>query len=211
MSCSCFTQACRGGHYTLPSLPYATDALEPFLDSRTLELHHDKHHASYVAGANAAAETLRKIARGELPETQAPAASKELAFHLGGHILHCLYWKNMTPEPSGTPGEKLSAAFRESFGSYEGFVRLFRAVTLAVQGSGWGVLGVDPVSHQLMVTGICRHQDILVPGFRPLLVCDVWEHSYYLNYQNKRADYIDAFMKIINWETVEERFLHHHE
>lgn len=210
MNCSCFTQASRGGRYTLPALPYATDALEPFLDARTLELHHDKHHAAYVAGANAARDILQKVAGGELPETLAPAATKDLAFNLGGHILHCLYWGNMTPEKSGPPGEELTAALQASFGSYEGFVRVFRSVTLAIQGSGWGVLGLDPVSRQLMVTGICRHQDILVPGFRPLLVCDVWEHAYYLNYQNNRAGYIDAFMNIINWKAVEKRFLHHH-
>lgn len=205
MKKNCYTCGYEDGRYVLPELPYAAVALEPVLDEQTVLLHHDKHHAAYVAGANAAAETLRRIAAGDLSPEAAPAASQLLAFNLGGHILHCLYWESLSPAPQEGPSGKLADAINASFGGYEGFERIFRAVTLAVQGSGWGVLGLDPVSGSLQVFGICRHQDVLTAGFCPLLACDVWEHAYYLRYHNNRAGYIDAFLKYIDWEKVNKR------
>lgn len=174
--------------------------------AETLYLHHDKHHAAYVAGANAALDTLRRINEGELSPEHAPAASQSLAFNLGGHILHTLYWENLAPEPTVGPDDALAEALESSFGSYSAFERLFCSVAAAVQGSGWGVLGIDPVSRRLLVTGIERHQDVLVPGFEPLLVCDVWEHAYYLSWSNDRKGYIAAFMKKVNWPMVNQRY-----
>lgn len=198
--------AYAGGQYVLPPLPYPTDALEPLLDAETLILHHDKHHAAYVAGANNARETLRRVSAGEMPATAAPAACRDLAFNLAGHILHCLYWENLSPVKQALPNGELTDALYAEFGSYEGFLRQFRSVTTAVQGSGWGVLGVEPAGGRLCICAVHRHQDALLPGFRPLLVCDVWEHAYYLGYRNRRADYIEAFLNMINWEAVACRY-----
>lgn len=204
------TTACgyADGRYVLPPLPYSPAALAPLLDEETVLLHHDKHHAAYVAGANAAAETLRRVAAGDLAPEAAPAATDLLAFNLGGHLLHCLYWESLSPAPQEGPTGDMADALNRSFGSYEGFERVFRSVTLAVQGSGWGVLGVDPVSGLLRIMAICRHQDALVPGFVPLLACDVWEHAYYLRYHNNRAGYINAFLEYANWTNAAEHLTH---
>lgn len=206
MNTTSFNAAYADDRYELPPLPYRDSALEPLICAETLYLHHARHHAAYVAGANAALDTLRLINEGELSPAQAPAATRNLAFNLGGHILHTLYWENLAPEPLTGPGEALAEALEQSFGSYLAFERLFCAVAAGVQGSGWAVLGVDPVSRRLLVTGIQNHQDVLVPGFVPLLVCDVWEHAYYLSWSNDRKGYVAAFMKQVNWEKVDERY-----
>lgn len=207
MKKNCLTCGYEDGRYVLPPLPYAAVALEPLLDEDTVLLHHDKHHAAYVAGANAAAETLRRISAGDLAAEAAPAAADLLAFNLGGHILHCLYWHSISPTPQGAPDGELADAINRSFGSYEGFLSLFRSITLAVQGSGWGVLGVDPVSGKLSIMGTRRHQDVMLPGFVPLIACDVWEHAYYLRYHNNRAGYIDTFLDYIDWEKAKKRLI----
>ena len=193
----------------LPPLPYEVSALEPVLDAETVVLHHSRHHAAYVAGANAAADMMRQIALGELPETMSNTAAQNLAFNLAGHMLHSLYWGNISPQVGQRPGDELAAAINAAFGAYEGFVRLFRSVALGVQGSGWAILARDAVSHRLVVLGTHRHQDALLPRMRPLLVCDVWEHAYYLRYANNRAGYVDAFLNQVCWRTVEKRFNRH--
>lgn len=205
---ACITCGYADGRYVLPPLPFAPAAVAPLLDEETVLLHHDKHHAAYVAGANAAAETLRRVAEGDLSPEAAPAATQLLAFNLGGHILHCAYWNSLSPTPQEGPSGAMADAINRSFGSYQGFERLFRSVTIAVQGSGWGVLGVDPVSGMLRVVGICRHQDALVPAFVPLLVCDVWEHAYYLRYHNNRAGYVNSFLEYANWNNAAELLNH---
>lgn len=190
----------------LPPLPYSVEALEPLLDAETVQLHYARHHAAYVDGANTAVDTMRQVAQGELPESMAATASHRLAFHLAGHMLHTLYWGNLSPEPGQRPCCELADAINTAFGSYEGFVRLFRGAALGVQGSGWAVLARDAVSHQLVVLAAQRHQDALLPRMRPLLVCDVWEHAYYLRYRNNRAGYVEAFMNQICWHAVARRF-----
>lgn len=194
------------GRYELPPLPYADTALQPLASAETLYLHHEKHHAAYVAGANAALETLLLVNEGRLSPSLAPAATQELVFNLSGHILHTLYWGNLCAQPQAGPGPAVAAAICESYGSFDAFERLFVAVALTVKGSGWGVLGVDPVSRRLMVIGIHSHHEVLLPGFRPLLVCDVWEHAYYLSWRNDRRGYLNAFMRQIDWNVVEQRF-----
>lgn len=206
MNCSCLTKGYAEGRYVLPPLPYNEAAMEPLISEETMKLHHDKHHAAYVAGANAAADVLQQVSAGELAPEAASAATLELAFNLGGHILHSLYWGNLSPEPQGTPSGQLADAINRHYGSYQGFLRLFTAVTAAVQGSGWGVMGMDLASRRLLTFGICRHQDAFAPGFRPLLVCDVWEHAYYLTWRNNRKGYIEAMMERINWKGVENRY-----
>lgn len=208
MKKNCFTCGYADGHYVLPPLPYAPAVLAPLLDEETVLLHHDKHHAAYVAGANAAAETLRRVAEGDLAPEAAPPAMQLLAFNLGGHLLHSLYWESLSPSPQEGPSGAMADAINRSFGSYAGFERIFRAVTMAVQGSGWGVLGVDPASGLLRVLGVCRHQDVLLPGFEPILACDVWEHAYYLRYHNNRAGYLNSFLEYANWNNAAKRLNH---
>lgn len=193
------------GRYELPPLPYGGEVPEPLVSAETLRLHYDKHHAAYVAGANAAMETLQLINEGKMSPALAPAATQDLVFNLSGHMLHSLYWENIGAETQTWPRDGMARAIAECFGCYEAFEKLFIAVSLAVKGSGWGVLGMDPVSRRLLVLGIHSHQNVLVPGFCPLLVCDVWEHAYYLTWKNDRKAYLHAFMQQIDWDTVEKR------
>lgn len=193
----------RDGAYVLPPLPYAYDALEPHIDEQTMRLHHDIHHAGYVRGANMAMEKLRSIATGERDRPFSKHWARELAFHGSGHVLHVLFWNGMSPDGGGVAKGPLAAAIRESFGSFEGFLELFRSVSGSVEGSGWGILGLDMLSGRLIVMQAEKHQDLTVHGTIPLLAIDVWEHAYYLRYQNKRVDYVAAFMNVVNWDFVE--------
>lgn len=195
-----------GDKYVLPPLPYAYDALEPHIDAETMKLHHDKHHASYVKGANTAVEKLREIADGKADASLTTHWVRQLAFNGSGHSMHCIFWKNMTPDPKAAPEGALADAIKNSFGSYDGFVRAFKAACSGVEGSGWGVLGYDPISKKLVILGLEKHQNLTMMGITPLLVCDVWEHAYYLKHKNDRGAYIDSFMKVINWNDVEARY-----
>lgn len=194
------------GKYVLPPLPYAYDALEPLMDEETVTLHHDKHHASYVAGANAAAEKLREIAEGKLDPSNTTATVRNLSFHTSGHALHTMFWTNMSPNPKKEPEGKLAQAIKDDFGSLDAMLKVFKAASAGVEGSGWGLLGVDPVSRKLVVLGAEKHQNLEIPGLVPVLACDVWEHAYYLKHKNNRAGFIDNFVKLINWEDVEARY-----
>lgn len=211
MDTICLCVGYKDGHYVLPPLPYDATALEPLLDAETVMLHHARHHAAYVAGANAAAEMMRQVADAELPESMASTAAGNLAFNLAGHMLHMMYWGNLSPCTGQRPCCELADAIDRDFGSYAGFVRVFRNVATGVQGGGWVILAKDAVSHRLVVLGAQRHQDALLPRMHPLLVCDVWEHAYYLRYANNRAGYVDAFLNQICWRTVAKRFNCHHD
>lgn len=211
MDTICLCDGYEAGRYVLPPLPYEYSALEPFLDAETVQVHHDRHHAAYIAGANEAVEMMRGVATEEIPETMAATAAQKLAFNLAGHMLHTLYWGNLSPEQGQHPCCELSDAINTSFGSYGGFARVFRQVALGIQGSGWAVLATDAVSHRLVVLGAHRHQDALLPRMRPLLVCDVWEHAYYLRYHQNRSGYVDSFMNQICWRSVCARFNKHRE
>jgi Fe-Mn family superoxide dismutase len=185
------------GKYALPPLPYATDALEPAYDKRTVEIHHDKHHAGYVKGLNAALAKLEEARKaGKFEDVK--ALSRDLAFNGSGHILHSIFWHSMTPGGSKCEGE-IEKAMAESFGSAKAGMDLFAAATNAVEGSGWGVLAWEPVADRLLVLQAEKHQNLTVWGTVPLLVCDVWEHAYYLKYANMRGDWVKAFMTIANW------------
>ena len=194
--------------YTLPDLAYKS--LEPVIDDATLALHHDKHHAGYVKGANAALAALEK-ARDAGDYTAIKAVERDLAFHGSGHALHALYWTSMWPGGRGKPSAELAKAVEASFGSQEKMLAQFAAATKAVEASGWGILAWEPLGRRLVVLGAERHQDLTVWGCVPLLVCDVWEHAYYLKYQNRRPDYVDAWMKIIDWDSAGQRFAAGHE
>lgn len=193
--------------FELPPLPYAYDALEPHIDEATMRLHHDKHHAGYVAGLNNALKKLED-ARSSGDMSLVKHWSREAAFNGSGHFLHALFWTNMSPEGGGEPGGKLREAIEKDFGSYEAFKNQYMAAATAVEGSGWAILGYhkhDDGGHLLIVQAE-KHQNLTVQGIMPLLVLDVWEHAYYLRYQNKRADFVKAIFNVINWNDVARRF-----
>jgi Fe-Mn family superoxide dismutase len=192
------------GECKLPPLPYAYDALEPYIDKETLTIHHDKHHAGYVKQFNVAMQKLEE-ARASGDFSLVKHWSREFAFNGSGHVLHSLYWSNMAPKGGEAKGELLEA-FKKSFGGFDRFRKQFIAATNAVEASGWGIMGYEPYMGNLVVLQAEKHQDLTVWGVCPLLVCDVWEHAYYLKYQNRRPEYVDNFFKIINWPAVERRY-----
>ena len=196
--------AFAAGQYVLPDLPYATDALAPHLSAEILTLHHDKHHAGYVRGLNVALDKLA-AAREAGDFAQIKALSRALAFHGSGHVLHSLFWHSMSPD-DGQASEEFLAAVQRDFGSVQAMQTQFAKASAAVEGSGWGVLAYEPVAGKLLVLQAEKHQNLTVWGAVPLLVCDVWEHAYYLQYQNKRADWVDAFMQLADWSFASERF-----
>jgi Fe-Mn family superoxide dismutase len=195
----------ENGKYVLPDLPYNYDALEPYYDQQTLKLHHDKHHAGYVKKFNAALDKLAQ-ARDKGDYSSVQALSNELAFNGSGHVLHTLFWNSMTPGGSDMTAE-LKEAFEQSFGSVEKGRSHFAAATKAVEASGWGVLAFEPYSQKLIVLQCEKHQNLTIWSAVPLMVCDVWEHAYYLKYQNNRGDWVDNFMKITNWKFVSDRLM----
>ncbi len=193
----------QNGIYVLPPLPYEYDALEPMYDARTLRIHHDRHHAGYVRGLNTVLEKL-KDARSGGNYGQIKALSRALAFHGSGHVLHAIFWNSMTPGGKG-PSRQLESKMHASFGSVKKCQAQFAAATKAVEASGWGVLAYEPISDGLLVLQAEKHQNLTIWGVVPLLVCDVWEHAYYLKYQNKRGDWVDNFMKLANWDFASKR------
>ncbi len=196
------------GEYVLPPLPYAYDALVPHIDEQTMQIHHDKHHAGYVRGLNKAVAAL-KDARSSSDSSLIQHWERQLAFHGGGHVNHTLFWTGMAPAGSGgggKPSGSLAEAINKSFGSFDAFQFQFKAAAGAVEGSGWGWLVYEPISSRLLVTQMENQQKMLFAGVVPLLGVDVWEHAYYLNYQNRRADYVTAFMNVINWSEIQRRY-----
>lgn len=192
--------------FELPPLPYDYDALEPYYDETTVRLHHGKHHQAYVDGLNAAAKQVTgMLDSGDF--AGAKVAAKALAFHGSGHVLHSIFWTNMKPGGGGQPAGELAAAIQAQFGSFDAFRKLFLATANAVEGSGWGVLAVCPATKMMAVLQAEKHENLTVWGMRPVLVLDVWEHAYYLKYQNRRAEWTAAFMDhLVNWEDVAERY-----
>lgn len=187
--------------YTLPDLPYDYAALEPHISGRIMELHHDKHHAAYVAGANAALDALAQAREsGDLAAVN--LHEKNLAFNLGGHTNHTVFWHNLSPEGGGEPDGELAAAIVDQFGSFAAFKAHFAAVATGIQGSGWAVLGWDAVGERLLVFQLFDQQANVPLGVTPLLMLDMWEHAFYLDYLNVKADYVKAFWNLANWSDV---------
>jgi Fe-Mn family superoxide dismutase len=188
----------------LPPLPYKYSALEPVISQKIMELHHDKHHKSYVDGANAALEKLEKYRKGEI-EIDVRATLRDLSFHMNGHVLHSIFWHNMKPpEENNKPGGKIGDLINKVFGSFESFKKEFSNAAKSVEGSGWAVLVKDEKDN-LYVFQIEKHNLMHVAGFKPILVLDVWEHAYYLDYLNDRGKYVDNWWKVVNWDDVEKR------
>ncbi|HTL84856.1 MAG TPA: superoxide dismutase [Acidimicrobiia bacterium] len=191
--------------YELPALAYDFGALEPHYSARTLELHHDKHHKAYVDGVNS---TLEKLAgareSGDL--SAIVGLEKTLAFNLSGHVLHTLFWKNLSPNGGDRPEGELAAAIAEFFGDFDKFKKQLSQATSTVQGSGWGALTWEPLGERLFIEQIYDHQGNVGQGGVPLLVIDAWEHAYYLQYENRRAEYVDAIWNVLDWSDVAARF-----
>jgi len=191
--------------YSLPDLPYDYGALEPHLSGQIIELHHDKHHAAYVAGANTALDKLAEAReKGEFGALT--GIEKNLAFHVSGHLLHSLYWQNMSPDGGGEPEGELAAAVVEDFGSVDALKTQMSQVIATVQGSGWAALSWEPVGQRLVVHQVLDHQDNVAAGSLPIFVIDGWEHAWYLQYKNVKADYVTAFWNVVNWADVATRF-----
>ena len=191
--------------YTLPDLPYDYAALEPHYSGEILELHHDKHHAAYVAGANATLERLAE-SREHNDYASLVGLEKTLSFNVSGHILHSVFWKNLSPDGGDRPDGELATAIEEHFGSFDGFAAQLTAATNTIQGSGWGVLGWEPLGGRLLVEQVYDHHGNVGQGTVPLLVFDAWEHAFYLQYKNVKADFVKALWNLINWEDVSARF-----
>jgi len=195
------------GEYTLPDLRYPHDALEPVIDEETMRIHHGKQHAGYVRGLNRALKNLADIRNGDGDAGLIKHWSRELAFHGSGHANHSLFWMTMTaPGTSGDPSDALMSVIERSFGSFDKMKLHFAAAAKAVEGSGWGWLAYEPASGLLQVLQGEKQQNMLTTGVTPLLGVDVWEHAYYLKYQNRRAAYVDAWFDVVNWSVVSRLF-----
>ena len=191
--------------YTLPDLPYDYPALEPHLSGRILELHHDKHHKAYVDGANKVLERLVE-ARSSGDYGSINQLEKNLAFHLSGHILHSLFWKNMSPNGGDKPTGELAAAINDNLGSFDQFRAQLSEAANNVQGSGWAALSWEPLGKRLIIEQVYDHQGNVGQGGPPLLVLDMWEHAFYLQYENRKAEWVDAFWDLVDWDDVSARF-----
>jgi len=190
--------------YELPVLPYGYGSLEPAYSQELLELHHDKHHASYVKGANKALSDLMQ-ARKDSDYAVINQIQKDLAFNLSGHVLHSIFWCNMSPDGGGDPQGDLAQAIDDSFGDIDMLREHLGQGASALQGSGWSALCYEPVSQRLIVEQIYDHQNNLGNGCVPLLVLDMWEHAYYLQYRNDKQQWIKSFWEVVDWSDVERR------
>ena len=195
--------------YTLPDLPYDFNALEPYIDARTMEIHHDKHHQAYIDNLNKALDkapalqgkTIEEILRD--PSNWPEEVQTAIRNHGGGHYNHSLFWRTMSGNAGGQPTGELLDKINASFGSFDGFKKQFSESAISRFGSGWGWLSVDSAGG-LMVNSTPNQDSPLMEGLKPILGIDVWEHAYYLLYQNRRPEYVENFWNVINWEQVAE-------
>lgn len=192
--------------YTLPDLPYDYGALEPHISGKIMELHHDKHHATYVKGAN---DTLEKLAAARDDESIAGKVyglSATLAFHLGGHTNHSIFWKNLSPNGGGEPDGDLASAITEQFGGFDKFKAHFTAAATTLQGSGWAILGYDTIGGNLVILQLTDQSGNIPAATIPVVMLDMWEHAFYLDYQNVKPDYVKAWWNVVNWADAAERY-----
>jgi len=190
--------------YVLPDLPYDYSALEPHISGEIMELHHSKHHATYVKGANSAVEALA-AARDSESYAAIGTLEKNLAFHLGGHTNHSAFWTNMSPEGGDRPAGDVGSLIDEHFGSFDKFAAHFEANALAVQGSGWSILAWDSIGARPLVFQLYDQQGNVPAGIVPLLMLDMWEHAYYLQVKNDKGTYVKNWWNVVNWSDVAER------
>lgn len=195
--------------HELPPLPYEYSALEPHYDEQTVRLHHDAHHKAYVDGLNNASTKLAE-AREKGDFALVKHWEREIAFHGSGHLLHSLFWDNMKPDGGGPAVGEVAGQIEKDFGGYEAFKKQFSAAAAAVEGSGWAILCWNPEFGELVILTAEKHQNLTQWGVVPLLALDVWEHAYYLKYQNKRAAFIEAWWNLVNWDDVNRRYVSAH-
>jgi len=190
--------------YTLPDLPYDPGALEPHISGRIMELHHDKHHAGYVKGANETLEKLHEM-RGKGDFSVVSMLEKNLAFHVSGHVLHSLFWTNLSPNGGGDPTGDLAELLDDTFGGVTVFRQQMREAAATIQGSGWALASWEPVAGRIVVQQVYDHQGNHGQGTIPLLAIDAWEHAFYLQYENRKAEFFSAIWNVINWADVTRR------
>jgi len=192
--------------YVLPKLPYKYDELKPYMSEEQLRIHHEKHHQAYVNGANAILQRVDK-ARKEGTDLDMRATLKELSFNIGGHLLHSLFWGNMAPtgKGGGKPGGSLGDMIEREFTSFDRFKREFTQAAISVEGSGWGALAFCRQTKRPMIMQIEKHNTNVYPDFKILMVLDVFEHAYYIDYKNDRARFVEAFWNVVNWDKANER------
>jgi len=191
--------------YTLPELQYDYGALEPYISGKIMQLHHDKHHAAYVAGANTATEGLAE-ARAKNDFAKIAALEKALAFHTSGHILHSLFWQNLAPQAGGEPTGPLAEQITRDFGGFPAFRSQLINAAMTIMGSGWATLAWEPVAKRLMTTQIHDHQSEMSQAAIPILVLDAWEHAFYLQYGPDKKGFFEAIWDVWNWPDVAQRF-----
>jgi len=191
--------------YVLPELRYDYSALEPHISGRIMELHHDKHHGNYVKGANEVLEKLGE-AREKDDLTHLGGLQKALAFNVSGHVLHTLFWQNLSPKAGGRPEGELARAIEGDFGGFERFKRQLTEAASTIMGSGWSALTWEPVAKKLLVAQIYDHQSNINQAGLPIMVLDAWEHAYYLQYENRKTDFFDVVWKVWNWQDIGARF-----
>jgi len=192
--------------YTLPDLPYDYGALEPHVSGRIMELHHDKHHRAYVDGANRTIdELLEARRRGDFATL--PFLEHQLAFNVSGHVLHSIFWQNLSPEGGGEPTGTLGAAVARDFGDLDALKKQMEHAAASITGSGWAALVFDPILRRLGTTQVHDHQSQVTMGSLPLLVFDAWEHAYYLQYLNDKQRFFSSLWNIVDWDDVARRFL----
>jgi Fe-Mn family superoxide dismutase len=191
--------------YTLPDLPYDPGALEPHISGQIMELHHDKHHAAYVKGANTALEKLAEL-RGKGDFTSISMLEKNLAFNVSGHVLHSVFWTNLSPTGGGDPSGELASVIEDTFAGVPLFRQQMNEAAATIQGSGWALASWEPVSGRIQIQQVHDHQGNHGQGTVPLLAIDAWEHAYYLQYLNEKAKFFDVIWKIVNWDDVARRF-----
>ncbi len=190
------------GEYALPKLPYEYNALEPHIDAQTMELHHSKHHNAFVTYLNTALKALKELDYANADGRVVEALQRDLSFNAGGHVMHTIFWGVMAPNCGGPASGKIGGLIDSTFGNFENFKTYFTKVAMSIKGSGWAVLCQDLSTGRLMTSAMGDQDTRLIAGTLPLLAIDVWEHAYYLKYQNKRADYVAAWFNTINWSAV---------
>ena len=192
--------------YTLPDLPYDYSALEPHISGKIMELHHDKHHNTYVTGLNTAIDALAEAREQDTIGTTVNLWEKNLAFNLGGHVNHSVFWKNLSPDGLDEPTGDLASAINETFGSFDKFQKHFTANATGIQGSGWSILGFDTVAQELRVFQLYDQQGNVPLAIVPIVTLDMWEHAFYLDYLNVKPDYVKAWWNVVNWDDAARRF-----
>jgi Fe-Mn family superoxide dismutase len=191
--------------YSLPDLPYDPGALEPHISGRIMELHHDKHHATYVKGANEALDKLADVrATGDFATIA--QLERNLAFNVSGHVLHSIFWTNLSPDGGGAPTGSLAEALQDAFGGFEPFRQQMTQAAATIQGSGWALASWEPMAGRLVVQQVHDHQGQHGQGTVPLLAIDAWEHAYYLQYENRKADFFEAIWNVVSWDDVARRY-----